>query len=574
MRKALTALMAVSAVAFTAVYLPSATPVSAVTCDDIKIVYARGSGQTLGMKEFKTLKSNIELELVGLEETTYDFYELGTDSYAGHKYPAIGLDFFKVISAKISAGSAFDYGKSVAEGSAELTAYIEVISKTCPNTKFVLAGYSQGAQVISISTPKINPEKVLYAATFGDPKLYLPEGKGITPPACAGKNLSTYRAYVPNCKTYQGSLGAKKPYEESGWTGKLGLYCNDKDLICGSGINLSASGDGNPLENIRQNAMSSHSSYPDYGTIRLAAEAIAKKIVTATLANKDSVQNDSSSNNPDESALPSNNQNKNSVQNTNLILVDYAAIKDNYPNKKQALSLVQQIYQASDSIYLGFYHHSQFNDKNRLYYHSKLREQHNFIIGSIDTTWSSVFLGTIDKNDSAKSHLDYLLNSNDPTYQNIQKVYLISDDPSIEEISTSNREIIHLDLSSNKPTSLLAKTKMPSNFTFATSAPAAIDNLTYILYMDEITLKYELNGLAVFVSINDAPLGLVKGNTLEISDINVGDKIRIRPISQDGNFGEEKIITVGSQPIPTIENSSHATGPNQRIILTPNSGKH
>lgn len=282
MRKALTALVAASAVAFTVVFTPLATTTSAASCDDIKFIFARGSGQPLSDEDYINFRKEIISELkLRKSNLKYSFYELGSSSHGGAKYPAVALNFFNTIAAKISAGTAASYGKSVEQGIAELKSYISETNLGCKNTKFVLGGYSQGAQVITTTIPDLNPDKIVYAATFGDPKLYLPEGEGKQPDACLGKNLSPYREFAPNCYTAAGSLGAKKPYQPNNWRGKIGLWCKDKDLVCGAGIDISGGEGIDPFSRIISGALSSHTSYPEDGIFVLAAKTIAKKLQKA-----------------------------------------------------------------------------------------------------------------------------------------------------------------------------------------------------------------------------------------------------------------------------------------------------
>lgn len=98
----------------------------------------------------------------------------------------------------------------------------------------MLAGYSQGAMVVAEAVKSFRFDQVIYVALFGDPKLYLPEGKGLLPDACLGRNYSLYRVYVPNCRTHTGSLGERDPYVYGELSGKYGLWCNSDDYICGS----------------------------------------------------------------------------------------------------------------------------------------------------------------------------------------------------------------------------------------------------------------------------------------------------------------------------------------------------
>ena len=69
---------------------------------------------------------------------------------------------------------------------------------------------------------------------FGDPKLYLPEGEGILPPACFKKKLSTYRREIANCFVDNGALGARKPFLPDEDNVKTGLWCLGHDYVCGS----------------------------------------------------------------------------------------------------------------------------------------------------------------------------------------------------------------------------------------------------------------------------------------------------------------------------------------------------
>ena len=272
--------MAVSAVAFTAVRLPLATVSSTTSCDDVKFIFARGSGQTLDDEDYLVYQASIKAEMLRQKANLkIGFYELGSKPQNNAQYPAIGLDFFTILGSKISGGSAFAFGESVRQGIAELKNYSESVSASCPNTKIVVAGFSQGAMVITNGLSELNPERFIFAATFGDPKLYLPEGKGIIPDACLGKNLSPYRFFAPNCRTNTGSLDGKKPYVSNGWDGKVGLWCKDKDLVCGAGFQFGTPRNyNNFFEQIIQSALASHTNYAHDGIYYSAAKTIVDKI--------------------------------------------------------------------------------------------------------------------------------------------------------------------------------------------------------------------------------------------------------------------------------------------------------
>ncbi len=211
---------------------PLVSPVQAETCPDVKIVFARGSGgERWNTDDYLSFKAAIEGKLA-TTELKYEFEDLD--------YPAVGVGIDNLgvtLGAFFSGGEAYEFGDSVNVGVKNLMARVN--ARTCPQTKYVLGGYSQGAMVVSKSLGSLEAEKVIYAATFGDPKIYLPEGEGIIPAACRGDNLSDYRMYVPDCQAYKGLLGAYIPYEPTAWTGKVGTWCNKRDILCSSHMSVS-----------------------------------------------------------------------------------------------------------------------------------------------------------------------------------------------------------------------------------------------------------------------------------------------------------------------------------------------
>lgn len=237
--------------------LASASKASAAGCPDVKIIFARGSGAPVNDNDdYRTFKSALESKLK-TSSLSYEFEDLN--------YPAVsvGMDNLDVaLGAFVSGGSTYEFGDSVKQGIKTLTA--EVNNNTCKNTKYVVAGYSQGALVISGGLEKLNSDKLIYAATFGDPKIYLPEGAGIIPPACKGTNLSSYRIYVPDCRAYKGLLGAKNPYITTIYQDKVGTWCNKLDIFCSSHFSIT-----------------SHTSYEKDGLYEDASRLIFSKIAAA-----------------------------------------------------------------------------------------------------------------------------------------------------------------------------------------------------------------------------------------------------------------------------------------------------
>ena len=205
--------------------LVSRSAVQAVECPDVRVVFARGSGgEQWTDQNYLAYKDSIEEKL---QTTTlkYEFIDLD--------YPAVSIgDIEVLLGAYFGAGDAYEFGESVKSGVKKLDMMVN--SNSCPRTKYVLGGYSQGAMIVSGALGSLNADKLIYAATFGDPKIYLPEGKGLTPAACKGENLSDYRMYVPDCQAFKGMLGAYVPYEPVTFSGKVGTWCNKRDVMCSS----------------------------------------------------------------------------------------------------------------------------------------------------------------------------------------------------------------------------------------------------------------------------------------------------------------------------------------------------
>ena len=227
----------------------------ATNCPDLKIIFARGSGEKRWVEQdYINFRNELE-EKLKLTNLNYEFEDLD--------YPAIGIENpFIAINTFVSGGEAYEFGASVDVGIKNLLSAVN--SSACRDTKYVLGGYSQGAIVVSKAINYINPEKIIYAATFGDPKIYLPEGEGLVPLACKGANLSNYRIYVPDCRVYEGLLGGYKPYQPDGYIDKLGTWCNKTDIFCSTHFNID-----------------SHLSYASDGLYKDASKLIFDKICKA-----------------------------------------------------------------------------------------------------------------------------------------------------------------------------------------------------------------------------------------------------------------------------------------------------
>ena len=203
--------------------------VGAVGCPDVKIIFARGSGEERWTgQNYLSFKAEIE-EKLKLTSLSYEFEDLD--------YPAINVaNPLTLLSTFATGGEAYEFGESILYGFKNLTS--EITSRACPDTKYVIGGYSQGAMVASKAIKYLDADRIIYVATFGDPKLYLPEGIGAVPAACKGQNLSNYRIYVPDCRAYSGLLGGYQPYQPEAYIDKLGTWCNKADIFCSSYLSM------------------------------------------------------------------------------------------------------------------------------------------------------------------------------------------------------------------------------------------------------------------------------------------------------------------------------------------------
>lgn len=220
-----------AALAVAGVALAPAMQTRAESCPSLRIVFARGSGgERWNDQNYLAWKEALESKLTTVD-LDYEFIDLG--------YPAVGVgvdNLAVTAGAHYGSGDAYEFGRSVDTGVKNLSKMVN--NASCPGTKYVLGGYSQGAMVVSKSLRGLKADRVVYAATFGDPKLYLPEGAGVMPVACRGENLSDYRMYVPDCQAYKGLLGSYIPYEPEAFVGKVGTWCNKRDVFCSSHLNI------------------------------------------------------------------------------------------------------------------------------------------------------------------------------------------------------------------------------------------------------------------------------------------------------------------------------------------------
>jgi cutinase len=119
---------------------------SADPCSDVAVVFARGTHQ--GPE--------------GLGNVGQAFVDDVTAQAGGRS----------VTSYAVNYPANDDYHNSATAGANDASAHIQEVVATCPNTKLVLGGYSQGATVIDLATtsmPAPVADHVAAVALFGEP---------------------------------------------------------------------------------------------------------------------------------------------------------------------------------------------------------------------------------------------------------------------------------------------------------------------------------------------------------------------------------------------------------------------
>ena len=183
--------------------LPSAPPANALVCNDIEVVFARGTSELPGIGRVgEAFVSDLAARVGNRSVGVY-----------GVNYPA-SYDFL-----------------TAADGANDASAHIQNVVNNCPGTRLVLGGYSQGAAVMDIITsvpfpaigftnplPPNVPDRVAAVAVFGNPtaKIGLPLTSSPVygtraidlcnagDPVCSnGNDVPAHRSYGPDGLTNQ-----------------------------------------------------------------------------------------------------------------------------------------------------------------------------------------------------------------------------------------------------------------------------------------------------------------------------------------------------------------------------------
>jgi cutinase len=168
---------------------PAGVPVAAADgCPDAEVVFARGTG-----------------EPVGPGGPGQAFFDALTSQLPGKTVNLYAVDY----------PSTNDYVNSAHAGADDAVAHVQGTAASCPKTKIVLGGYSQGAAVMDMTSHRLSPQvanRVAAVALFGNPQ------------SSYAKSLSD----------------SQIPAIESGYSPKTIDICLPNDNICAEGGSIIA----------------------------------------------------------------------------------------------------------------------------------------------------------------------------------------------------------------------------------------------------------------------------------------------------------------------------------------------
>lgn len=196
--------------AWAALSAPIVTPVaSADPCSDVAVVYARGTHQEPGLADVgQAFVDSLTSQLGGRSVAVYAV-----------NYPAND-----------------DYHNSATAGANDASAHIQDVVASCPNTKMVLGGYSQGSTVIDLATnalPAPVADHVAAVALFGEPTsgfssmLWGGQPLPTISPLYSGKTISLCAPDDPICSS-GGNIMAHVSYIQSGMTTQAATFAANR----------------------------------------------------------------------------------------------------------------------------------------------------------------------------------------------------------------------------------------------------------------------------------------------------------------------------------------------------------
>jgi cutinase len=189
-----------------AIAVPAA---SADACSDVAVVFARGTHQA-----------------PGLGDVGQAFVDALTSQVNGRSVAVYAVNY----------PANDDYHGSSSAGADDASAHIQDTAASCPNTKMVLGGYSQGSTVIDLATTQMPPavaDHVAAVALFGEPSsgfssmLYGGQPLPTINPVYVGKTISLCAPDDPICSP-GGNIASHMSYIGSGMTNQAATFAANR----------------------------------------------------------------------------------------------------------------------------------------------------------------------------------------------------------------------------------------------------------------------------------------------------------------------------------------------------------
>ncbi len=183
----------------------------AQSCPDVEVVFARGTTEPPGVG--------------GIGQAFVDALR----SRAGGR---------SVSAYAVNYPASRDFETSTPAGADDASAHIQSMTGSCPNTRMVLGGYSQGAGVIDLATAALPPsaaDHVAAAALFGGPSSSFADSLSAGPlpkiaPLYAGKTIDLCVPDDPICFEGGWNWGAHAAYIQTGMVDQAASYRSGSPL--------------------------------------------------------------------------------------------------------------------------------------------------------------------------------------------------------------------------------------------------------------------------------------------------------------------------------------------------------
>lgn len=210
-------------------------------CGDVQLIWARGTGVPIGNGNTDVQFEAVDTNLRGNGslpgrlggDISYSSYQLGLDGgFGSFAYPAGGEEWG--LFWQWADPSAGEYAESVAQGRSELEAYLNHRTVECSGEVFVLAGWSEGAQVIGESLADLSEpiqDRIAYVALFGDPTFTSMNAELFPFTGICFLPQQPWVRGTSDCYT-QGIFGQRVPYVPAGMEARVGSWCERGDPAC------------------------------------------------------------------------------------------------------------------------------------------------------------------------------------------------------------------------------------------------------------------------------------------------------------------------------------------------------